>query len=57
MGAMYSLNIYEIFEHGDFKLLETKYVYAENRDDAKRIVFEYATEKYKDREINVVNNN
>ena len=54
---MYSLNIYEDFPHGDFKLLETYYCYAHDRAEAKLIALRYAQEKYKGRKISVVNNN
>lgn len=56
-GGTYSVNVYQDFPHGEFKLLETKYTYAENREDAKRIVLEYAKEKYKDATISVMNTN
>ena len=54
---MYSVNIYEDFEHGDFKLLETYYAYARDRAEAKLIALRYAEEKYKDRKISVMNTN
>ena len=54
---MYSLNIYEDFPNGDFKLLETFYCYARDRADAKLIALRYAQEKYKDRKVSVTNNN
>ena len=54
---MYSVNIYEDFEHGEFKLLETYYCYAHDRAEAKLIALRYAQEKYKDRKISVMNTN
>ena len=54
---MYSVNIYEDFSDGSFKLLETKYTYAENRGEAKQIVLDYAKEKYKGRNVSVTNTN
>ena len=54
---MYCLNIYQNFPYGDFKFLETKYFQADSREEAKRIVFEYAKEKYKDRDVSVLNVN
>ncbi len=54
---MYSLNIYEDFQNGDFKLLETFYCYARNRADARLIALRYAQEKYKDRKVSVTNTN
>lgn len=57
MGGMYSVNIYQDFPHGDFKLLETKYEYAEKREDAKEIVLEYAKNKYKDMNVSVMSVN
>ena len=56
-GAMYSLNIYEDFEDGSFKLLETYYAYAIDRKDAKLRALRYAEEKYPDRKISVMNTN
>ena len=43
---MYAVNIYRDFVYGDFKLLETKYVYAKDRNEAKEIVLKYAIDKY-----------
>ena len=54
---MYSINIYEDFPHGEFKLLETYYCYAHNRAEAKLIALRYAEEKYPDRKISVMNTN
>ena len=48
---MYSVNIYEDFENGEFKLLETYYAYAIDRADAKLKALRYAEEKYKNRKI------
>lgn len=57
MGGMYRFNVYQDFPHGEFKLLETKGEYAESREDAKRIVLEYAKEKYKGIDVSVMNVN
>ena len=57
MGGMYRFNIYQDFPHGDFKLLETKGEYAETREDAKKIVLEYAKEKYKGMNVSVLSVN
>lgn len=54
---MYSINIYEDFEDGSFKLLETYYAYAIDRKDAKLKALRYAEEKYPDRKISVMNTN
>ncbi len=54
---MYSINIYEDFEDGSFKLLETYYAYAIDRADAKLKALRYAEEKYPDRKISVMNTN
>ena len=54
---MYSINIYEDFEDGSFKLLETYYAYAIDRKDAKLRALRYAEEKYPDRKISVMNTN
>lgn len=55
--AMYSLNIYEDFPNGDYKLLETFYCYARDRADAKLIALRYAQEKYKGKKVSVTNIN
>lgn len=57
MGGMYIVNIYQDFPHGDFKLLETYYAHARDREDAKLIALRYAQEKYKDRKVSVTNVN
>ena len=54
---MYSVNIYEEYEHGEFRLLETYYCYAHNRAEAKLIAQRYAEEKYEGRKISVMNVN
>lgn len=54
---MYRVNIYEDFDNGEFKLLETYYAYAIDRADAKLKALRYAEEKYKDRKISVMNTN
>lgn len=54
---MYRVNIYEDFEHGDFKLLETYYCYAHNRGEAKLIALRYAQDKYKGRNVSVMSVN
>ena len=54
---MYSVNIYEDFENGEFKLLETYYAYAIDRADARLKALRYAEKKYKDRKISVMNVN
>lgn len=54
---MYRVAIYQDFPHGEFKWLETKSTFADNREDAKRIVLEYAKEKYKGMNVSVMNVN
>lgn len=57
MGGMYRFNVYQDFPHGDFKLLETKGEYAESREDAEKIVYEYAQKKYKGMNVSVMSVN
>ena len=54
---MYAVNIYQDFPNGEFKLLETEYVKADNREEAKRIALESAKEKYKGMNVSVINVN
>lgn len=54
---MYGVNIYQNYPKGEFRLLETMYVYAKSREDAKKIVLEYAQEKYGGMNISVMNVN
>lgn len=54
---MYSLNIYEDFPGGEFKLLETFYTSADSRASAKEKALRYAKEKYKGRNVSVMNTN
>ena len=54
---MYRVNIYEDYPGGEFKLLETYYCYARDRADAKLIALRYAQEKYKGRNVSVMNTN
>ena len=57
MGGMYRFNVYQDFPHGEFKLLETKGEYAESREDAEKIVYEYAQKKYKGMNVSVMSVN
>ena len=57
MGGMYRFNVYQDFQHGEFKLLETKGEYAENREDAEKVVLEYAKKKYKGMNVSVMSVN
>ena len=57
MGGAYGVNIYQDFPHGEFKLIDKKWVYAENREEAKKKVLEIAKEQYKDMDISVTNAN
>ena len=57
MGGAYGVNIYQDFPHGEFKFLDRKWVYAENREEAKKKVLEIAKEQYKDMDISVTNAN
>ena len=54
---MHRVNIYQDFPHGEFKYLETRAVWAEDREDAKRIVLEYAKRKYEGMNVRVMNVN
>ena len=54
---MYSLNIYEDFPKGEFKLLERFYTNADSRGSAKAKALEYAKEKYPDKNVSAMNTN
>ena len=51
---MYRFNIYEDFEHGEFKWLEAYYCSAEDRERAYVLAYRYAKEKYPSKNISVM---
>lgn len=60
-GGYYYFNVYERFEHGDFKLLTVCGFWGvrgkEGREAAKKEALVWAKEKYPDRNVDVMSTN
>ena len=54
---MYGFNVYEDFEHGEFKKLTSYYCSAEDREHAYLIALKWAKEKYPNKNVSVMGTN